>query len=301
MTNFDDELHSRLARLDAAMPSPAAPAVPIAGRRGVSRRRQGFTLLAAAVVFLSVAAIAVVASQPDTSAAEEARLIAEQGQADRALEGAFEDDCLSVDAATAVIRERLDAGLRDWTICATESTTQATCVLAHRPAPTAAIRKRSCSCRPWADHSRRPSRVCEPRCVRPATPARPRSRWCSQSSTRTAKAAGRSRSAVAAALDVGHVVVATIAGDDRDSTHTARRLVSLDPMARGDPPSTATIGACVLLSGASGAGRELRTKGDRRGTNAVRDYSVSGGRWDRQSILVPPEQPDRAGPGRVSR
>jgi hypothetical protein len=129
MTNFDDELRTRLARLDAAMPSPAAPAVPIAMRRAPSRRRQGVTLLAAAAVFLSAAAIAVVASQPDTSAADEAQRMVEQGQADRALEGAFEGDCLSVDAATAVIRERLDAaGLRDWTIRATESTSQASCV-----------------------------------------------------------------------------------------------------------------------------------------------------------------------------
>lgn len=129
MTNFDDELRTRLARLDAAMPSPAAPPVPIAMRRAPGRRRQGVTLLAAAAVFLSAAAIAVVAGQPDTRAAEEARLMEEQVQADRALEGAFEDDCFSVDAATAVIRQRLDAaGLSDWTIRATESTTQATCV-----------------------------------------------------------------------------------------------------------------------------------------------------------------------------
>lgn len=129
MTNFDDELHNRLARLDAAMPSPAAPVIPVAARRGVSPGRQGFTVLAAAAVFLSIAAIAAVAVQPDTSAADEAQRMVEQGQADRALEGAFEDDCFSIDAATAVIRERLDAaGIRDWTVRATESTTQATCV-----------------------------------------------------------------------------------------------------------------------------------------------------------------------------
>jgi len=129
MTNFDDELHNRLARLDAAMPSPAAPVIPVSARRGVSRGRQGFTLLAAAAVFLSIAAIATVAVQPDTSAADEAQRMVEQVQADRALEGAFEDDCFSVDAATVLIRERLDAaGLLDWTIRATESTTQASCV-----------------------------------------------------------------------------------------------------------------------------------------------------------------------------
>jgi hypothetical protein len=129
MTNFDDDLRNRLARLDAAMPTPAAPVVPIATRRRLSRGRQGFTLLAAAAMFLGVAAIAAVAVQPDTSAADEAQRMVEQGQADRALAGAFEDDCFSVDAATALIRERLDAaGLRDWTIRATESTTQATCV-----------------------------------------------------------------------------------------------------------------------------------------------------------------------------
>jgi hypothetical protein len=129
MTNFDDDLRNRLARLDAAMPTPAAPVIPIAARRGLNRRRQGFMLLAAAALFLSVAALAAVASRPDTSAADDAQRLVEQGQADQALDGAFADVCLNVDEATATIRDRLDAaGLHDWTIRVGEDTKQATCV-----------------------------------------------------------------------------------------------------------------------------------------------------------------------------
>ena len=129
MTTFDDELRERLARLDAAMPIPAPPLAAAATRGRVNRRRQGLMLLAAAAVFLGAAAIATVASQPDTTAADEARAAMEQRQADEALAGAFEDDCFSVDQATAVIRRRLDdAGLPGWTIRATDSTTEATCV-----------------------------------------------------------------------------------------------------------------------------------------------------------------------------
>jgi hypothetical protein len=128
MTRFDDDLRRRLARLDAAMPTPAAPAIPTGSRRGPNRQRQGFGVLAAAAVFLSLAAIAAVASQPDTSAADEARRQIEQEQVDQALTGAFDDDCLGVDAATAVIHERLDAaGLDGWTVRATESTSKASC------------------------------------------------------------------------------------------------------------------------------------------------------------------------------
>jgi hypothetical protein len=129
MTTFDDDLHDRLARLDAAMPEPAAPAIPTTTKRSISRRRQGIVLVAAAVLFLSLAAIATVASQPDTTAEDEARAQLEQAQVDKVLDGAFADGCYSVDQATQEIRERLDAaGMQDWTIRATESTSQATCV-----------------------------------------------------------------------------------------------------------------------------------------------------------------------------
>lgn len=135
MTNFDDDLRMRLGRLDAAMPSSVAPVVRATVRHRLSRRRQGFMLLAAAAVFLSVAAIAAIASQPDTSAADEAQRMAEQNQADRALQGEFEiggafyGACLGVDAATAEIRRALDAaGMSDWTIRAGADTAQATCV-----------------------------------------------------------------------------------------------------------------------------------------------------------------------------
>lgn len=129
MTHFDDDLHHRLARLDAAMPEAAGPVMRVPARRTVSRRRQGLMLLVAATVFLSAAAIAAVASQPDTSAADEAQRLAQQDQADRALDGVFPDVCLSVDQATAAIRARLDAaGMGDWTIRAGADTAQATCV-----------------------------------------------------------------------------------------------------------------------------------------------------------------------------
>lgn len=129
MTTFDDDLRNRLARLDAAMPTTGAPVIAITARRGPSRRRQGFMLLAAAAVFLSIAAIAAVAGQPDTSAVDEAQRAVQQVQADRALAGAFENDCLSVADATAVIHERLEAaGLVGWTIRANSDTAHATCV-----------------------------------------------------------------------------------------------------------------------------------------------------------------------------
>ncbi len=129
MTHFDDDLRNRLARLDAAMPDPAPPVIPVRAGRNFNRRRQSLTLLAAATVFLSAAAIAVVASQPDTSAADEAQRLVQQDQVDRALDGAFEGDCLSVDAATALIRGRLEtAGMGDWTIRAGGDTAQAVCV-----------------------------------------------------------------------------------------------------------------------------------------------------------------------------
>jgi hypothetical protein len=129
MTNFDDDLRTRLARIEAAMPTPAAPVLRVGTRRGPNRRRQGLMLLVAATVFLSAAAIATVASQPDTRAVDEAQRMVEQGQVDRALDGAFADACLSVDKATAAIRERLEAaGMRGWTIRAGADTAQATCV-----------------------------------------------------------------------------------------------------------------------------------------------------------------------------
>jgi hypothetical protein len=129
MTAFDDDLRDRLARLDQAMPEPAAPRLPTPASRGVSRRRQGIALLVAAAVFLGAAAIATVAGQPDTTAEDEARAQVEQAQVDEVLGGALADGCFSVDAATQVIQERLHAaGMKGWTIRATESTEQATCV-----------------------------------------------------------------------------------------------------------------------------------------------------------------------------
>jgi hypothetical protein len=131
MTTFDDRLRAQLERLDAAIPAPLSPTLAPQGiqRRSINRRRQGFTLLAAAAVLLTATAIGVVANQPPPDPAVVARNEADEERVRNDLGAAMAGRCLSVDEAKTLFRERLDAlGLSSWTIRDDGRTAKSPCV-----------------------------------------------------------------------------------------------------------------------------------------------------------------------------
>jgi hypothetical protein len=124
MTEFDDTLRHRLARLDAAIPAPSAP--PVVKRSRRSRRRQGLLLVAAAATLFGLSALGTAATRPPVdpavAAADEERLRDDLG-------AHIGDRCLSLPQAKTLFRQRLDAlGLTTWTIRDDGRTANAPCV-----------------------------------------------------------------------------------------------------------------------------------------------------------------------------
>jgi len=129
MTDFDEQLRSRLERLDAAVPGPAHPVTDrpnaATGAALSKPRRRGRR----AVVLMAAAALLLV-----TSAVTANRLLFPEEMPHPELEAALADifadqDCINAAEANGLIRAELDAiGYAGWTIESQSGADSARCV-----------------------------------------------------------------------------------------------------------------------------------------------------------------------------
>jgi hypothetical protein len=130
MTDFDEQLRQRLARLEQAVPVGSLPQAQI---RSFSARRRGYVwlLLAATIALLMAGTLVATASRPPRTPAEQAKDAADEERVRNDLASQMTAPCLSVGEAQRLIRSRLNAlALTDWTIRQDDTVSQAPCVTA---------------------------------------------------------------------------------------------------------------------------------------------------------------------------
>lgn len=131
MSDFDTRLRVGLQRLDAAVPTPAAPVVtPPRTKAGPRRRRQVVMLLVATVALLGAASLtATTAILPPPDPAQVAKDAADEERLRNDLGAYTTDVCLTEAEIATLIQERLAAlGLSDWTIRADGRYRESPCV-----------------------------------------------------------------------------------------------------------------------------------------------------------------------------